>query len=387
MPALTSRTVLRWLVPVGVAVVVAAGVAGQALVADASPSLPPRSAAQLLVDLQTAKVDAFSGTVVQKADLGLPRLPNVATAGGTDLTSLATGTHTLRVWYGGPQQQRLALLQTLGESDVIHNGRHVWTWASATKDATHYRLPADADTAVDPSKISGAARTPPALTPQQAANQALATISPTTTVTTEGTATVAGRPAYELVLSPKDPTSKAAEVRVAIDAKERIPLRAQVYARGYQTPAYEVGFTHISFTRPGAEQFRFIPPPGTKVTERTDIAQADKDQGATAKAKAGQVEKEKAAAARGGAGKPSSASTSSGEPQLVGKGWTAVVVVKGLENQQPLGEVLSTVPRVSGSWGSGRLLSGKLFTMLLTDDGRLVAGAVEPQRLYQVASK
>ena len=34
--------------------------------------------------------------------------------------------------------------------------------------------------------------------------------------------------------------------------------------------------------------------------------------------------------------------------------------------------VLDKLPRVSGDWGSGRLLSGKLFTVLLTDDNRVV---------------
>ncbi|MBM0236720.1 hypothetical protein JNW88_05375 [Micromonospora sp. ATA32] len=41
--------------------------------------------------------------------------------------------------------------------------------------------------------------------------------------------------------------------------------------------------------------------------------------------------------------------------------------------------------KVSGDWGSGRLLTGKLFSVLLTDDGRLLAGAVTPERLYQAA--
>ena len=76
MSVFTSRPALRWAVPAGVlAVAIAAGSAGKVLTADAAPSLPPRTAAQLLVDLQTAKVDGLSGTVVQRADLGLPSLP------------------------------------------------------------------------------------------------------------------------------------------------------------------------------------------------------------------------------------------------------------------------------------------------------------------------
>jgi hypothetical protein len=33
------------------------------------------------------------------------------------------------------------------------------------------------------------------------------------------------------------------------------------------------------------------------------------------------------------------------------------------------------------------VLKGKLFSVLLTDDGRLIAGAVTPSRLYAVAAQ
>jgi hypothetical protein len=49
--------------------------------------------------------------------------------------------------------------------------------------------------------------------------------------------------------------------------------------------------------------------------------------------------------------------------------------------------VLNSLPKVSGSWGSGRLLQSKLFTVLVTDDGRVLAGAVAPDRLYAAAAK
>ena len=49
-----------------------------------TPALPPRTAAQLLVDVQTARLDGLSGTVVQRADLGLPALPLAGLAGGSE---------------------------------------------------------------------------------------------------------------------------------------------------------------------------------------------------------------------------------------------------------------------------------------------------------------
>lgn len=38
---------------------------------------------------------------------------------------------------------------------------------------------------------------------------------------------------------------------------------------------------------------------------------------------------------------------------------------------------------VSGAWGSGVLISTKVGTALITDDGRFAAGAVPEQVLYE----
>jgi hypothetical protein len=48
--------------------------------------------------------------------------------------------------------------------------------------------------------------------------------------------------------------------------------------------------------------------------------------------------------------------------------------------------VVKQLPAVSGSWGSGHLLHGTLFSVLVTDDGHVVAGAVPPDRLYAALS-
>src|SRR5436305_1915185 len=98
-----SRPALRWLVPsAAAAVVIGGGAAAGTLVASADPALPERSAAQLLVDLQTARPAGFSGTVVETANLGLPPLTGLTgESGGTgeaDLSKLVAGSNTARVW-------------------------------------------------------------------------------------------------------------------------------------------------------------------------------------------------------------------------------------------------------------------------------------------------
>src|SRR4051812_17268573 len=100
---LTRSSALRWAVP-GVAAAAVAVAATGVLTADATPPLPPKTAAQLLVDLAGAQVDGLSGTVVQNSEIGLPALP-AGPHGSTSLTSLLTGTHTLRVWYAAPDKE------------------------------------------------------------------------------------------------------------------------------------------------------------------------------------------------------------------------------------------------------------------------------------------
>src|SRR5262249_1030786 len=153
MSIFTSRPALRWGVPVVVfGAVIGRGAAAPTLGASAEPSVGARTAGQLLVDLQTARLDGASGTVVEQADLGLPSLPGLGGRGSSDLTSLVSGSHTMRVWYSGPDKARIALLGTLGEQDIITNGHDVWRWDSQRNTATHSVMNRDA-----PGKATGEA--------------------------------------------------------------------------------------------------------------------------------------------------------------------------------------------------------------------------------------
>jgi len=369
----TRSRILRWAAPAA-AVAAVAVVASGALTAGADPPLPPKTAAALLVDLQHPDLTGLSGTVVQKSDLGLP-LPNVSgNVGNETLASLLTSSHTVRVWNAGTTKQRLALLSVLGESDLVRNGRDVWLWSSGSRTATHYLLPASAANELTPTP------TQPGLTPQDAANAALRAIDPTTAVSTDGTRSVAGRAAYELVLGPRDTRSLVGQVRLAVDAETHLPLRVQVYGRDTGAgPAFEVGYTRISYARPGDEHFRFSVPDGVNVREG-DLGDPNGE----------------SAQPRRHPGAEPGAATAEGM-RTVGNGWTAVAVIDGV--QPPgrsvdragfggeLAAVLDRLPQVSGTWGHGRLLTSTLLSALLTDDGRLLVGAVSPDLLYAAAGR
>ncbi len=372
-----SHPALRWVVP-AVVVGVVGGTSLIAVSASADTALPPESAQQLLVDLQQAKVDNFSGTVVQKSDLGLPTLPGVG--GGsydTSLTSLISGTHTLQVWASGADKQRLAIHGTLGETDIIRNGTDVWNWSSQDNAATHTTLTAR-DAKAAPKDLPSDAPT----TPQQAADKALAAIEPTTTVTTDRDVKVADRDAYALVLTPKDAGSLIGQVRIAIDGEKKIPLSVQVIATD-GTTVFESSFSSIDFATPDDAYFTFNPPSGTKMTEEK-APSVDKSEAAKKQAEAQQ-----------------GAKAAQENTKVVGSGWSSVVITKadltqpsaqsstdGSKSERGGGDaasmqhIIAALPQVSGSWGKGRLLSSKAFSVVITDDGRIAAGAVAPATLY-----
>jgi outer membrane lipoprotein-sorting protein len=344
---------LRWIVPtcvVGLVALIASGV----LSAQASPNLPPRTAAQLLADVRGAHVDGLSGTIVSKSAVGIRGLPPSVSA-GDGLLGLLSGSHTARVWYAGPDKQRFAMLDTLSETDVFHNGRDLWTYDSARREATHTLVPVDSA-----GKSEPAPTTSPTLTPEQAAEQALKAVEPTTIVSTDASRRVARRDAYELVLAPRDPTSRVGSVRIAIDGTTKIPLGVQIYAKGGRSPAIDVSYTRISYAVPDMDNFTFRPPKSIKIKESPLVL-----------------------------GGPHT--THAGDIAIIGKGWTTIVRVRstdigtsGAEKQY-----LESLPKVSWNGGSGRLfdVNSGLVTALITDGGRLYAGPVDKSVLIAAAAQ
>src|SRR6476619_8076058 len=132
MTVFEHRPTLRWTAPVVAALLLATGGSLVGVItASARDGLPQRSASQLLVDVQDARVAGLSGTIVQNSNLGLPSLPGVGGNGSSDMTSLVAGSHTLRLWYAGPNRVRLALLRSLGQSDLVPDGADLWSWSSS----------------------------------------------------------------------------------------------------------------------------------------------------------------------------------------------------------------------------------------------------------------
>jgi len=325
--------------------------------------LPPTTPEQLLVDLQNVSVEHLSGTVEQEANLGIPAIPAQSGSDNSEFNSLLTGKNRLGVWLSDPDKARVALYGDLGESDVITNGTDLWTWSSQQNKATHATVPEDSG-----PQTPGPTPSDLPKTPQEAAQQVLQAVGPTTDLSVDSAVTVAGRPAYDLVLRPRDQGSLLTEARLAVDSDTHLPLKVEVFAG--DTSVFRVSYTEIDFAQPDAKLFTFTPPPGAEVTEVSPKADSDESKRPTP--------------------------DNSHEPKVVGEGWTTVVITEmstedstgsspGADEQ--LQAFLQQLPKVSGSWGSGRLLAGTAFTAVLTDDGRLAIGSVAPNVVYAALEK
>jgi hypothetical protein len=370
VPKLSRRA--RWAVPAGALVIVGAVMAGSLIsVAQASPGLPPRTAAQLLVQVGDSVTPALTGTVVETASFGLPSLPG--TSDPTSIASLLTGSHTVRVWYSSPRHFRLAVPEPLSETDLIADGTTAWLWQSTANSVTEYLLPAR-----QTAPVTSPASAP--LTPQQAAQQVLAKVGPTTTVSVDSNVTVAGQPAYELVLAPKDSRSLVGQVQIAIDGHNGVPLRLQVYARGASSPAFQVGYTSIQFVTPAPADLSFSPPPGAKVT-RVNLG-SEKPSGPPSDVSViGSGWLSVLDLPSAGLTAPSGSGPSSGSGGPISPSDT------GGDSAAVLNALLQSATRVSGAWGSGRLLQTSLVSVLITDSGKVFVGAVQPSVLYAAASQ
>jgi len=389
VPMISRRA--RWAVPAGaVAVVAAVTAASMATAAAASPALPERTPVQLLTGLAShaAAPPPMSGTVVESAALGLPQLPGQEDTSSP--VSMLSGSHTIRLWFADPAHVRAALPVPMGETDVIRNGGTVWVWQSSSNSVQKVMLPARPGGA-QASPAAGAGSMPASLTPQQAAQRLLTAVGPTTSVTSGATTTVAGQAAYQLVVAPKDSRSLVGRVVVQIDARHPgVVLGVQLFARGAATPAFQTGFTSITFAAPPASTFAFTPPNGASVRTVAPHRQAMP------------------------AGPPPAVSGA----KVVGKGWLAVAVLPAsvlstiehgnaaaalgqaaqsaaagpgssgsVDAAGVLAALLKSATPVSGAWGKGKLVTTSLVSILITNNGHLLIGAVAPSVLYSAAAQ
>ncbi|MFJ3946603.1 LolA family protein [Streptomyces griseoaurantiacus] len=398
------RRASRYVVPAAVVGVAAATIGLVPALADSGdPDLPRISAQELVEKIAASDVDRLSGTFKVTTDLGLPDLgglesgllSGVSSQGGSTadpsarLTELASGTHTVRVAMDGPDKHKLSLVEKAAEYSVIHNGDEVWAYDSGSNEAFHAQEPGGAKHDRE-GKRGGGHHGPgsgdSSVTPKELAEQVLKAADGTTSISVDGTVRVAGRDAYKLLVKPEKPGSTVGAVSIAVDARTGMPLKFTLTPSSGGAAVVDAGFTKVSFARPAASTFDFTPPKGTKVTEEDEAERSAPHRGPGGMLGGGLP----------GLGGLGSLGSTEGA-KTIGEGWSAIAVF-GEAGDKPSGSsrgraedgtasglLGSFGDKVTGRFGSGTVFSTRLVNALVTDDGRVYAGAVTKDALVKAA--
>jgi outer membrane lipoprotein-sorting protein len=380
-----TRKWLRWMPAVAVPAVIAAGALAGSLPASARDPLPAKTPQQVLLMIAHHDEPALSGTLEQASDLGLPQLPATGPGGVSSDAAwleLLTGPHTARVYRDGPENARVQVLDQMAERNAVRRGNELWFYNSKDNTAAHAQLPADAA-----DRHGAVPGTVP--TPEDLAAGLLAKLDSTTDVSVGPDVQVAGRAAYNLVLTPKSAATLVASIAISVDGTSGLPLGVELKARGQSEPAFKVAYTSLSLEAPDSAIFAFTPPPGATVKEIPLPAH-------------------KADAAAPLSGKAPAAKDAKG-PAVTGTGWESVLEFPAGAAAMPgqakapdpaAANPLKTEPSLSGGPASGaaslleqaavavpggHLISTSLVNVLILDDGRVFAGAVPFERLQAAA--
>lgn len=371
-PRARVRRPVIWTSVVAVPLLAGAAIAVP-MAASGAVDLPDKTPQELIAFAGASDVEALSGTIEQKSELGLPDIgaltgPMEGAGDGPssaqieDLVSLVTGSHTAKVYLDG-DSARLQVLDRLGERNVYVDGAagEVWYVDSESQSATKLVLPDEEELRDAYGEGAEKPEAGDALpTPDEMLDEALARLDESTEVTVGTDARVAGREVYELVLTPRTDDTLVGDVRFAIDGETGVALSASVTARGATEPAFQVAFTQVDFSAPDASVFAFEPAAGLEVTEKDVPLPIDREQGELS------TPQEETA------------------PRVVGEGWSAVVE---LANPGMDAEQQAMLDSVTTAVDGGRVVQTSLVSVMITDDGRILVGAVPTQRLVDVAGR
>ncbi len=393
----------KWIPSIAVPAVIAAGAVAVPLQANAV-DLPDLSASEVMVLMQQGEVQSFSGTIVKVSDMGLPALefssmvsedmvaemeekmpeefadfvPAVIESNTlTQALELISGTHKVRIYTSGMEKLRAQILDPMAQRDLIVNGDEFWIYDSQKATAVNGTIEMEAD----PAKRAEAEK---AITdyaasialdlssPEAIADYLVSMIGDSSNLSVGTDHSVAGRTAYELILTPNAEGSLIDQAKLSIDSETGMPLKVEVFSTNQVEAAMSVGFETISFGDVDQSLFDFTPPAGTEVTT-FDPSELE--------GLLGEYEGDYESFEKDASDYPEM-----GQPEILGSDWLSVVHLPALPADVPMdlmenelfGDMFTEV-------AGGRVLSTALVNVLITDSGEVYMGAVTIDYLLSVA--
>lgn len=417
------KSMKRWAPALAVSTVIAVGSFAIPLQASAVdlPDLTPQQV-MLLMDRE---ITGFSGTIVKTSDLGLPALemssmmskdmvkemeekmpdgfdefiPNLIEQNAiTQAVELISGTHKIRV-YASEVGMRVQVLDRMSQRDVIVNENEMWTYDAKNAIATTAKFE-DKISDADKTKIEADAKASfqeyaaklqlDISNPEAVADYLMKMIGETTDVSVGKEHRIAGRSAYQLIAKPKAQNSLIDSVLVSVDSETGMALDVKVYSIEQETPAFQVGFESISFATPDASLFTFTPPAGTTLQTLEMPAELEAELATLKKEYEAKYASKEITESDFAAKKAELEAKYADQPkpEMIGEGWESVIYLPAIPKEVPMemlenelfADLLTQVP-------GGKVFSTPVANVLITDTGKVYAGAVTIEFLQQVASR
>lgn len=189
----------------------------------------------------------YSGYVRTQSELGLPSLPELS-----DVTSLLSGITDVRVWSLSSNQNRVDVIDTVGERDVYETPGGTYTWDYGQDQLTEV-------TGTEPVRLPRAGD----LLPPDLARRVL-TMDQVDPVESLPSRRIAGIDAAGLRLRPRDPATTVGQVDIWADPATGLPLRVEITARGGSQPILTSEFVSVTQSAPDESD---VDPPNQPVAK------------------------------------------------------------------------------------------------------------------------
>ena len=158
----------------------------------------------------------------------------------------------------------------------------------------------------------------------------------------------------------------------------------KLYSIEQQEPAMHVGFESISFEVPAASTFSFTPPAGTAVETFEAPADLETELERLKTEGANMTEQELASYKV----ELEAKYADQAKPELIGTKWESVLYLSAIPTEVPMellenelfADLMIQVP-------GGKVFSTPLLNVLITDSGKVYAGAVTVSFLQEVAAR
>jgi hypothetical protein len=197
---------------------------------------------------------AHSGYAESSGGLLLPQfsgLPSFARSLGA-VADLLSDRTTMRVWWRAPDDNRVDVVTSAGETDVRQDAAGTWTWDYLAQTATR--------TATGPVALPTAPDLVPAALGRRLLSEATAA-----ELSRTGSRRIAGRDALGVRIRPDQAAASVGQVDVWVDRVTGLPLAVEVTGRGLTQASLTTRYLDLDLTTPPAAVTAWQPPAGVRV--------------------------------------------------------------------------------------------------------------------------